>query len=77
MDHASRFPSLAFGPVGATTSEVWLCKIEGLGLTFVSPVDDSDPVAGVDCQKVVVEDSGASVSKWNAFNQVLRLLLEL
>lgn len=55
---------------------MWLCTISGLGLTFVSQVDDSDPVAGVDCRLVTVEASSVSQSKWNAFNSVLRLLLD-
>jgi len=56
---------------------VWLCAIEGLGLEFVTDTDVSTPIAGVDCREVGIDEADSTVSQWNAFNQVLRLLLNL
>jgi len=48
-----------------------------MGLEFVTDTDVSTPIAGVDCRQVGIDEVDSSVSQWNAFNQVLRLVLDL
>jgi hypothetical protein len=37
----------------------------------------SDPISATSCRQVSVDEAHVPNSKWNAFNQVLRILTEI
>lgn len=43
----------------------------------MTDTDVSDPIAGLDCQEVELGDVNVSASRWNVFNGILRLMLDL